>query len=225
MDNSFSWVFYTGDATTANNPPIIDPIDDQVVNEGETLTVLLSASDPDLGDTLTFSVSGPAFIRLTDNGDGTGQLNIEPGFEDADIYQVTVTVSDSSGLTDSTSFTLTVVDSNREPILDPINDQMVNEGTLLSVSLSASDPDAGNSLTLSITAPSFVTLIDNGDGSGVLDIAPGFTQAGIYTITVTVTDQGGLTDTQSFILTVNNVDLPPVLTPISFTFSASSIKG
>jgi len=215
MGNSFSWVFYTGDTTTANNPPVIDPIGDQMVNEGESLIVPVSTTDPDTGDILTLSVNGPAYVTLIDSGNGAGQLSIEPGFEDGGIYPITVTVTDSGGLTDSASFTLTVVDTNRAPVLDPIDDQAVNEGALLSVPLSSGDPDVGDSLTLSVTAPLFVTLIDNGDGSGRLDITPGFTQAGIYAITVTVTDQGGLTDTQSFILTVININLPPALAPIA----------
>ena len=58
-----------------NTAPTVDAISDQTVTEGETAQVAVNASDAD-GDDLTLSVSAPDFVNLTDNGDGTGTLDI-----------------------------------------------------------------------------------------------------------------------------------------------------
>ena len=50
---------------TGNQAPELDAIGDQYLIEGDTLSVPLSATDPDSGDTLTFSASNtPAFATL-----------------------------------------------------------------------------------------------------------------------------------------------------------------
>ncbi len=63
---------------------------------------------------------------------------------------------------------------NREPIVSPIADQVVNEGALLTLPVSASDPD-GDPITLTAAnLPPGASFIDNGSGSGTLSYTPGF---------------------------------------------------
>ena len=201
-----------------NLPPVLAAIGNQSVAEGDTLTVPLSATDPD-GDGLSFSASGlPGFGTLTDNGDGTGSLDFAPGFDDGGTFTITVTVTDDGtpALNDSETFVLTVTDANRAPVLAVIGNQTVAEGETLTVPLSASDPD-GDGLTFSTSGlPSFATLTDNGDGTGSLDVAPGFDDGGTFTITVTVTDDGTpvLSDSETFDLTVTSTNRAPELAPI-----------
>ncbi|UCF49502.1 MAG: cadherin-like domain-containing protein, partial [Thermoplasmatales archaeon] len=53
-----------------NDPPVLNLIGNQQVDEGDTLTTPISATDPD-GDTLTITATNlPDFGTLTDNGDG-----------------------------------------------------------------------------------------------------------------------------------------------------------
>jgi PKD repeat protein len=54
--------------------------------------------------------------------------------------------------------------------------------------VSASDADTGDSLSLSVSGPSFVSISDNGDGTGTITIAPGTGTVGTHTVTVTVSD-------------------------------------
>lgn len=96
-----------------------------------------------------------------------------------------------------------------------IGDQQVNEGVTLEVPLSAYDPD-GDNLSFSLSNnPSFVSLIDNGDGTGLLIISPDFDDAGTYTqVRITVTDDGSppLSAYEEITITVNDVSLTYTIT-------------
>jgi flagellar hook assembly protein FlgD len=90
----------------ANGPPLLAPIGDQAVNEGQTLTLHLTATDPD-GDVLTYSASllpvGASFEPVT------GTFSWIPGSDQAGTYTVTFTVSDGE-LSDEETITITVTD-------------------------------------------------------------------------------------------------------------------
>ena len=131
-DVQFTWTITSGD-----NAPIIEPIGDQQTIEGDTLVVAVSASDPDPGDTLAFSIEivdngtstpvDPASYTFTDNGDGTGQLSWTPQTGDAGSYTATVTVSDGSNSV-TEPFAITVADG---PTLPTITLTSPEEGALL----------------------------------------------------------------------------------------------
>jgi len=204
-----------------NNPPVLAAIGDQTLDESASLAVPLSATDPD-GNGLSFSATGlPAFAVLTDNGDGTGSLQLDPDFTHAGTYPVTVTVTDDGVpvLTDSEAFNIQVNDipvTNNPPVLAAIGNQTLDEGASLTVPLSATDPD-GNGLGFSATGlPAFAVLTDNGDGTGSLQLDPDFTHAGTYPVTVTVTDDGvpALTDSEILNIQVNDINQAPVLAAI-----------
>jgi PKD repeat protein len=212
MESAISWIFHTG-AAAGNNPPTVGLIGDQTMAEGESLLLDISATDPDQ-DTLSFGLSAPAFVTLQDNGDGTGRLSIMPGYTHAGVYTVTMTAVDDGGLSANASFSLTVQNTNRTPVLASIADQVMVEGDILTLPLTANDPDAGDSLSLSVVAAAFVSLTDDGNGSGQLQLAPGYDAAGVYQVTVTVSDNEGLSAGQSFTLTVDNSNRPPSLASI-----------
>lgn len=103
--------------------------------------------------------------------------------------------------------------SNRAPNLDDISDQSVDEAQTISIPISSTDPD-GDALTLSATGlPSFCSLSDAGTGNGSIDCAPGFVDPGTYPITVTTTENNSAagTDSDSFVLTVVEINDPPVV--------------
>ena len=105
-----------------NRPPELMPIDDESMEELTSLTVSLSATDPD-GDELSYSATDlPSFATPTDNGDGTGSILFEPKIGDAGSYEITVIVTDDGTPpeSDSQPFTLTVTENLViPPIIDP----------------------------------------------------------------------------------------------------------
>ena len=78
-----------------NRPPVLDPIGDHEIDEGELLEFTLTASDPD-GDMLTYQADGlPVDAEFIDNGDGTATFSWEPDDDHIDSYDVTFTVADN----------------------------------------------------------------------------------------------------------------------------------
>ncbi len=108
-------VIGVGDVDT----PVIDPIANVAVTEGDTIAVPISATDPN-GDPVTLDIVSTPDIEalgavLTDNGDGTGSLDWVTETGDAGTYSVDITAFDGTN-TGTTSFTIVVSDPNAEAI-------------------------------------------------------------------------------------------------------------
>ncbi|MFT5122200.1 MAG: hypothetical protein ACI97B_000828, partial [Verrucomicrobiales bacterium] len=201
-----------------NRAPFFDAITNQVVNENDIVFFEVYAQDPD-GDTLTITpLDLPSFGFYTDFGNGVGRFDFSPDYQGAGVYTSSVVVSDGS-LASTNQFVVTVVNINRTPLLDSIPDQAMNEGTNRIVAVNASDPD-GDVLTITATnLPSFGAYLDLSNGVGRIDFTPGAADAGVYTSTVMVTD-GEFTITNSFVVMVNEANLPPTLDAVTNQFVA-----
>jgi hypothetical protein len=226
-------------AVPVNNPPVLDMIGNQTVDEDVLLEVILTASDPDDGDSWSFSMSGgPAGASLDDNFDGTATFSWRPTFDQAGSYPLTFTVTDN-GIpveSDSELITITVDDVNRPPVLSPIGNQSVNENTLLSILLTASDGD-GNNLNFAVDTipsgplPSGSSFVDHNNGTATFSWTPVFGQAGSYPLNFTVSDNGVpvAIDSEAITITVTSVitDVtPPVVTaPANILVAATDANG
>jgi len=198
-------------------PPVLDPIPDTTMSEGNILEVPVRAAKGSGTDDIILSVNNlPAFGSFTDNHNGTGTIRFAPDFTHAGIYpDIEVTAQDTSTppLTDKRSFQLTVFNVNRPPKLEPIafDSFTIDEGANFGLSLRASDPD-NDSLRFSVqNLPGFGTLTDNGDGTATLRFTPGNNDSGTYpNIQVVVTDNGtpNLSDSDVFELIVRDVIQP-----------------
>src|SRR5205823_4385611 len=124
---------------------------------------------------------------------------------------ITVRVSDNGSppLSDTKSFTVVVSEVNSAPILGPIVNQTVNEGTGLIFSVSASDADVpANTLTYSLEAGAPAGASIN-PATGMFTWTPSETQGpSTNTISVRVTDNGSpsLSAAKSFTVVVNEVN-------------------
>jgi subtilisin family serine protease len=109
---------FTIEVTNVNRPPQLNPIADQSLNENETKSITITATDPD-NDLLQFSLSGnPDFVSLRDNGNASATLTISPGAGTAGVYNnITIRVQDNQtpAQADSKTITITV---NPAPIKD-----------------------------------------------------------------------------------------------------------
>ncbi|MBI5575198.1 MAG: PKD domain-containing protein [Deltaproteobacteria bacterium] len=200
----FSYYVYTyGTLASVNNPPALSPIGDRTVAEGSALSFSVNAADPD-GDALAYSTSAlPAGAAFDP---GTRSFNWIPSYTQAGIYQVTFTATDPGGLFASEQITITVTNTNRAPVLDAVGPKSVAENSPLSFAVSAADPD-GDALTFSTSALPADAAFDPGTRS--FNWTPSYTQAGIYQVTFTATDPGGLYASEQITITVTNTNRQP----------------
>ena len=134
-----------------NFAPEITSISNQAASVGNRLTIKTSVTDKN-NDRLTYRLSGSAPAGMSISEVGVIEYTaIEPQSEQS--FYVTVTVTDTDGATDSTSFTIKV---NRTNFSDPtiqLNPISVKRGETGTVAIAAGDPD-GKSVTISIVSQS-----------------------------------------------------------------------
>lgn len=201
--------------TGGNLPPVMSLIASHVLSVNETLSIGITSTDPDAGDTLTYAAIGlPPFVTLTDHGGGSATLDIQPGSPDAGQYHgVEIRVVDD-GIPireDSEIFSIIVNLAANEPpfYLISAGSPTVQEGDVWQRTLRADDPDAGDTLSFSSSnLPAFATLTDHGDRTATLRVAPQAGDVGTYAgVAITVTDNGTPPLNTSDIITIS-VALP-----------------
>jgi hypothetical protein len=107
--------------THVNTAPVLDPIPDQTVLEGDTLNVTAHATDVDAPpDVLTFSLD-PGAPSGASIDPATGAFSWTAPRPGAGTYSVTVRVTDAGSppLSDARTFQIVVKEANRPPTADP----------------------------------------------------------------------------------------------------------
>ncbi len=203
-----------------NRPPALLPIAGQAVNEGQTLTFEVTASDPD-NNLANVAIAGhnlPSAPTFTVTADPLTRLfSWTPGYDHAGAYGVSFVARDSQGLAASLDVPIVVNNVNRPPSIAPIAPQTVAEETPLTFTVQASDPD-GDTLTFSYAAaslPSQAALTPSADPNAyVLAWTPSDGHAGTYVVPFAVTDTGNLFATIEVQITVTGGNHPPVIAPV-----------
>ena len=198
---------FTVTVSAANRPPAASGALPGVtlgVDGTEVVDVSRSFVDPD-DDPLTFAVSSsaPKVVTAVAAGARVTLTAVAAG-----AATVTVTATDPGGLSASQSFTVTVSAANRPPAASgalPGVTLGVDGTEVVDVSRSFVDPD-DDPLTFAVSssAPKVVTAVAAGARVTLTAVA-----AGAATVTVTATDPGGLSVTQSFTATVSAGNRPP----------------
>ena len=192
------------DVVVVNSAPTIDAISDTTIAEAELLSLTPTASDVD-GPIPTLSIlNAPAGSNFMDNGDGTGTFTWTPTYSQAGGVYVPSFVASDGILTDITTFTITVNNTNRAPVIAAIADTTFGELVAYTWNVTATDAD-GDAITLScLDLPTGATFVDNGGGDGDFDWTPMLDQAAVYTPSFVASD-GVLTDTVTVTITVTDV--------------------
>jgi len=188
-----------------NRAPVLDSIGDKSVYENSTLSFSISATDAD-SDTITYSATdlptGAVFASQT--------FSWTPGYNQAGTHQVTFTASDSQAQ-DSETITITVNNTNRDPVLDSIGNKSVYTESSLSFTISATDADS-DTITYSVAGlPSGATF-----ASQSFSWTPGQSQTGSHQVTFTASDNQ-TQDSETITITVTADTSAPAVSDLSPT--------
>jgi VCBS repeat-containing protein len=229
--------------TDINDAPIITSngsgdTADLHIAENTTAITTTTSTDQD-GDTPTYSISGgeDAALFTIDPTTGTLTFKAAPDFENPtdvgtdNLYKVAITADDGKGGLDVQTLNITVDQINEAPVItsDGGSDTAalsVDENSTAATTVVGADPDAGDTLTYSLTGGVDASLFNINPSTGVLtfknapdfenptDLAGGTALAGdnIYEVSVTVTDSKGSTDVQTLAVTVKDINDAPVIT-------------
>jgi len=199
---------------TAQHAPVLAPIPDTTLGEGEVVDAALSATDVD-GDPVTFSKrTGPAFMQVstTDAGSGaaTGVVHLSPGYTDAGTSTAIVDATDG-GRVAEVSFTITVREVDRPPVLAQPRDMVVEETSYAIQDLVATDPD-GQLVSLSkVSGPAYAEVVTGVGAGPFILVAPGEGFGGRSDSVTVAASDGRLLDQKSFRVTVKR--LPALAQP------------
>jgi hypothetical protein len=204
----------------ANRPPALNPIAGRTNAEQTLVTFTATATDPDAGQTLTYSLAADAPTGAIIDAN-SGQFTWTPSeAQGPGTYAFTVLVTDNGSPPRAAGqpASIAVTEVNRRPVLTPVGDRILNEGSLLTFTPIVVDPDQpANRLNFSLVAnPPTGAAIDS--DTGIFTWIPSEPQGpGTYPIGIRVVDNGTppLSDTNTFTVTVNEVNSPPAFTQIA----------
>ena len=212
-----------------NQPPVAVAGASFSIDEGDPGSLDGSSSSDDVG-IASFSWSqilGPD-AALVDQGDGQASFTAPSVGEAGATLTFRLTVTDGEGLEDSADIVVTVANVNQPPVAVAGNSFSIDEGNSGSLDGSSSSDDVAiASFAWSQILGPDAGLVDQGDGQASFT-APSVGEAGAtLTFRLTVTDGAGLGDSDDIVVTVANVNQPPVALALAdpAVLSGSSITA
>lgn len=188
----------------ANVAPIVGAGLDRTVNEGETFTFQGEVEDPGFDDDLTYAWT-------FGNGGTSDELQPEYAYGDNGTFTATLTVDDG---TDEGTASATITVNNVAPTVDAGGNATIDEGSRYTFDGTYEDPGFDDVLTV---------VWDFGNGVQSDEGTYTYADQGTFTVSLTVSDDDGGTDTDTITATVVNVaptflGNPPLFAPRGRTY-------
>ncbi|MBD2461517.1 tandem-95 repeat protein [Oscillatoria sp. FACHB-1407] len=215
--------------TAIDDPPTITAIADQSINEDANtgpLSFTIGDVDTDINTlTLSGTSSNPALVpngNIVISGTGANRtVTVTPVANQSGTATITLTVSDGTTPVTET-FDVVVAPLNDLPTITAIADQSIEENTSTpALAFTVGDAETPpNALTVTATSnntalvPNANILIGGSGANRTVTVTPLAGQSGVALITVSVND-GTTTTTETFNVSVGNVDDPPTITAIA----------
>jgi parallel beta-helix repeat protein len=194
-----------------NQAPVVTSPAAATVAENQLLTVTVTASDPDSDPITSLTAIGlpPGATFTPDSGNLGGTLTWTPDFAQAGSYSILFVAANAYSGTDTT--VITVTNTDRAPVVTAPATATVAENQLLSLQVTAADPDGDSIQSLAPLAlpPGATFTPDAGNLSGTLSWTPDFTQAGLVAIPFVAAN--ALLGADTTLVTVTNTDRAPVV--------------
>ncbi|OYU35315.1 MAG: hypothetical protein CFE35_10035 [Novosphingobium sp. PASSN1] len=208
------------------------------ISENQTAVTVVSATDPDAGAVLTYSITGGTDAALFEIDVISGALCFKaaPDFENPsdtgfdNHYDVVVQVSDGT-LTSEQALAVTATPANEAPDItsgETVQRFSIDENQSAVTVVTGHDPDEGAVLTFSIVGGADAAMFQIDPDTGALSFiaAPDFEQRAdadannVYDVVVQLSD-GTLSESQALAVTVADVNEAPIISSDGGGASAS----
>jgi hypothetical protein len=197
-----------------NQAPIANAGSDQTVDEGDTVTLDGSNSydsDDGIASYLWAHIIGPS-VTLSDPAAITPTFTAPDVDLDGESLTFELTVTDNGGLQSTDTCIVNVTWVNIPPIANAGPDQTVDEGDTVTLDGSnSSDTDDGISFYIWTQLHGTQVELSNPNAAQPTFVGPDVDPDGeSLTFELTVTDEGGLQSTDTCIVNVTWVNIPPI---------------
>jgi hypothetical protein len=195
---------FTINVNEVNTPPVLNPPSNMTVLEGNVGTQQLTATDADVPAQALyfFKGTGPSFLSVTVDG----LVSVSPPTGTAGVYPASVLVSDVTSFTElGFQITVTGTHMNATPVVTitgPPSGSVYPVGTAVTLAGTFTD-DAGDTHTAQWALDATAITGTVNEGAHTVSGSYTFTQAGVYMIALTVTDNHGASGTAS---TIGSID-------------------
>ncbi|MBI1348013.1 hypothetical protein GC163_17205 [bacterium] len=197
---------------------------------------MVTATDADPNDTMTYSFSGGNVGKAFDINSATGEIFVNKPYQldfetSPTTYNLRVAVTDSAGVTRKSTVNVSVTDANDPP---EIAGQMFSiaehspNGTAVGT-VPATDPDASDTLTYSFSGGNVFNTFAIDSMTGEITVAKSarldFATLSTYNLRVAVTDGGGITRKANVTVHVTDANEAPMISPQTFMIIENSENG
>jgi len=204
---------------TLNNPPVVAAGADQIVTEGDIISLDGSTSFDADGSIVSYlweQLSGPS-AGIINNANtavaGFSAPAVASNTTDEQIFRLTATDNTNFSSSDTISiFVRDVLVANLAPVADAGTNQSIDENTLVTLDGSASSDDGTIvSYLWEQTAGTSIITLDSDSSINPVFTSPFVTSSGdTISFKLTVTDNYGVQSNSSVNVIINDVDTPPV---------------
>ena len=207
--------------TGQNDAPVALAVAANADEDGPGITVAASFTDADLSDTHTFTVDTAGTLGgVTNNNDGTFDYDPNGAFESLAAGETATdtfayTVDDGNGGTSTETVTITITGQNDAPVALAVAGAANEDGPTVIVSASFTDVDGTDTHTFTTdTAGTLGIVSNNGNGTfgynanGAFE-SLAFGETAFDTFTYTVTDNNGLSSTETVTMTITGQNDDP----------------
>jgi len=198
--------------TDGNEAPVLNNAVISRTEDSSLTAITLSATDVDVGDTLSYSISGgEAGSFNIDNSTGVVTFKVAPDYETKSSYTFTATASDGTNQ-DTATIIINITDLNdHTPVLNDSTISVPESSSLGAITLSATDVDVSDTLSYSISGGDSGSFnIDGNTGVVTFKVAPDYETKSSYTFTATVSD-GTNQNTATIIINITGGVGVPIL--------------